>query len=248
MMNNHITIPLVILPLVFYVRQGSRKLPNCKAGPVQLLRRSYRSSWKFRGVQNFHCCCVCVLRCVYYCCVYWWIVFIYLFNVSIDISWKINCVQCDDVCLLKKLTRVCIDIVCGFIYYNVLTLCTKHTNFHIYMNSCNTLYYWTLYSQRSNNNNNVPSFTLLRKCTLPLGYKSVFIFFLSQSHLSLRMDCKVSFLAFCNLCEHLSRLHKVEQKKQKLCGFIAEWRKEDPLTIYSFIRLLLPHVRASVSE
>lgn len=78
---------------------------------------------------------------------------------------------------------------------------------------------------------------------LPLGYNppspKCSIFHITAE----RMDSKVSFLAFCNLCEHLGRLQKVEQKKQKLCGFIEEWRKEDPHTIYSFIRLLLPHVR-----
>lgn len=56
------------------------------------------------------------------------------------------------------------------------------------------------------------------------------------------MDCHVSFLAFCNLCEHLNRVGKIEQKKQKLSGFIEEWRKEDPKSLYSFVRLLLPHV------
>lgn len=59
------------------------------------------------------------------------------------------------------------------------------------------------------------------------------------------MDDKVSFLAFCNLCEHLNRLGKIEQKKQKLIGFIEEWRRDDPGSLYSFIRLLLPHVRFS---
>jgi hypothetical protein len=57
------------------------------------------------------------------------------------------------------------------------------------------------------------------------------------------MDSRVSFLAFCNLCEHLNRLGKIEQKKQKLTGFIEEWRKEDSKSLYSFIRLLLPHVQ-----
>lgn len=52
----------------------------------------------------------------------------------------------------------------------------------------------------------------------------------------------MSFSAFCNLCEHLASVQKVEYKKQKLSGFVDEWRRKDPASLFTFYRLLLPHV------
>jgi hypothetical protein len=57
------------------------------------------------------------------------------------------------------------------------------------------------------------------------------------------MDRQVSFSAFCNLCEHLASLGKVEHKKQKLAGFVEEWRRNDPASLFTFYRLLLSHVK-----
>lgn len=52
----------------------------------------------------------------------------------------------------------------------------------------------------------------------------------------------VSFAAFCNLCEHLLKLRKVEAKKQKLFAFVDEWRSKDAEHLYDLFRLLLPHL------
>ncbi len=60
------------------------------------------------------------------------------------------------------------------------------------------------------------------------------------------MDCQVSFTAFCNLCEHLASLGKIEHKKQKLAGFVDEWRRKDPASLFTFFRLLIPHVRKEI--